>query len=127
MRRADPRCGTDASCVESNGRAIAVIKEFHPDIVVLHAMWGFDTDLNKLGNTIAALRSVGVARVVIVGPPPVWKRTLPHAIINHYRFAHEISDRLGVGVSGPAEDDLMAAFSKSAGVDYVSLREGAVR
>jgi peptidoglycan/LPS O-acetylase OafA/YrhL len=115
--------GPNASCVGSNGRAIAVIKESHPDIVVLHAMWGFDTDLNKLGSTIAALRSTGVARVVIVGPPPVWKRTLPHAIINHYRFAHEIPDRLGAGVSGPAEDDLMAAFSKSAGVDYVSLRK----
>jgi hypothetical protein len=86
-------------------------------------MWGFDNDLNKLGSTIAALRGAGVARVVIIGPPPVWKRTLPHAVINHYRFSHELPDRLGSGVSGPAEDELMADFSKSAGVDYVSLRK----
>lgn len=115
--------GPNASCVESNARAITLIRESRPDVVVLHAMWGFDNDLNKLGSTIAALRGAGVARVVIIGPPPVWKRTLPHAVINHYRFSHDLPDRLGSGVSGPAEDELMADFSKSAGVDYVSLRK----
>ncbi|WP_456624042.1 acyltransferase family protein [Bradyrhizobium sp. P5_C12] len=115
--------GPNASCVESNARAVALIRESRPDVVVLHAMWGFDNDLNKLGSTIAALRGAGVARVVIIGPPPVWKRTLPHAVINHYRFSHDLPDRLGSGVSGPAEDELMADFSKSAGVDYVSLRK----
>ncbi|MET4319221.1 acyltransferase family protein [Bradyrhizobium sp. RT5a] len=115
--------GPNASCAESNGAAIALIKESRPDIVVLHAMWGFENDLEKLGRTIDSLRSAGISRVVIIGPPPVWKRTLPHAIVNHYRFSHELPDRLAAGVSGPAEDDRMADFSKSAGVDFVSLRK----
>ncbi len=122
--RADPRCGTE--CIlhrKQRQGAMALIEASRPDIVVLHAMWGFDNDLNKLGATIAALRSAGISRVIIVGPPPVWKRTLPHAIINHYRFSHELPERLGAGVSGPAEDELMADFGKSAGVGYVSLRK----
>jgi peptidoglycan/LPS O-acetylase OafA/YrhL len=115
--------GPNTACAEANRRAFALIAASRPDIVVLHAMWGFDNDLTKLGSTIAALRSAGVSRVVVLGPPPVWKRTLPHAIINHYRFAHELPDQLGTGVSGPAEDELMADFSRSAGVDFVSLRK----
>ncbi|WP_249805099.1 acyltransferase family protein [Bradyrhizobium sp. CW4] len=114
--------GPNASCRQSNETAFGFIEVFHPDVVVLHAMWGFDNDLDKLGATIATLRRAGVSRVVIIGPPPVWKRTLPHAIINHYRFAHELPDRLRSGVSGPTEDNLMARFSKSAGVEYVSVR-----
>jgi peptidoglycan/LPS O-acetylase OafA/YrhL len=115
--------GPTVSCAEANGKAFALIAAWRPDIVVLHAMWGFDNDLKKLAGTIVALRSVGVQRVVVLGPPPVWKRTLPHAIINHYRFAHELPERLGTGVSGPAEDELMANFSRSAGVDFVSVRK----
>jgi hypothetical protein len=114
--------GPNESCKQSNDTAFSFIKASHPDIVVLHAMWGFDNDLNKLGSTITSLRSAGVSRVVIIGPPPVWKRTLPHAIVNYYRFSHELPDRLGSGVSGPAEDNLMARFSTSAGIQYVSLR-----
>ncbi|WP_298873253.1 acyltransferase family protein [uncultured Bradyrhizobium sp.] len=115
--------GRSATCRDANGKAFALIAASHPEVVVLHAMWGFDNDLAKLGSTIAALRSAGVPRVVVLGPPPVWKRTLPHEIINHYRFAHELPDWLGTGVSGPAEDELMANFGKSASVDFVSLRK----
>ncbi|MGY0574087.1 acyltransferase family protein [Bradyrhizobium sp. RDM12] len=115
--------GPTVACAEANGKAFALIAAWRPDIVVLHAMWGFDNDLKKLAGTIVGLRSVGVQRVVVLGPPPVWKRTLPHAIINHYRFAHELPERLGTGVSGSAEDELMANFSRSAGVDFVSLRK----
>lgn len=115
--------GPSAACTEANGKAFALIAASRPEVVVLYAMWGFDNDLTKLSRTIAALRSAGVPRVVVLGPPPVWKRTLPHAIINHYRFAHELPDRLGTGVSGPAEDELMADFGKSAGVDFVSVRK----
>ncbi|MCK1706011.1 acyltransferase [Bradyrhizobium sp. 146] len=114
--------GSSASCKQSNETAYRLIKLTHPNVVVLHAMWGFDNDLDKLGATIVSLRKAGVSRVVIIGPPPVWKRTLPHAIINHYRFSHELPARLGAGMSGPAEDNLMDRFSKSAGVEYVSVR-----
>jgi len=115
--------GPNAGCIESNRKAFGLIAAARPDVVVLHAMWGFDNDLGKLEATIAALRSAGIPRVLILGPPPVWKRTLPHAIINHYRFSYELPDRLGSGVSGPSEDELMANFGKSAGVEYLSVRK----
>jgi hypothetical protein len=83
-------------------------------------MWGSNNDLSKLRTTIAQLRSMGIPRIVIVGPMPVWKRTLPHTLVNYYRFRHEIPDRIATGVSGPADDDHMKRFSEAEGVQYLS-------
>jgi hypothetical protein len=51
---------------------------------------------------------------------PVWKRPLPLSLVNFYRLRHTIADRLSEGVSGPANDERMEAFSKAAGVEYIS-------
>jgi len=63
-----------------------------------------------------------VPRIVILGPVPAWKRTLPHAIINAYRFRHELPKRIASGVSGPEADETMREFSLAHGVEYISLR-----
>ena len=57
---------------------------------------------------------------MVLGPVPVWKRTLPHAIVNYYRFRHTIPDRLATGVSGPADDERMKRFSDAEGIEYIS-------
>jgi hypothetical protein len=51
---------------------------------------------------------------------PVWKRTLPHSLVNFYRVYHSIADRIATGVSGPERDGIMEGFSKQAGVEYIS-------
>jgi hypothetical protein len=96
------------------------IKSSHPQIVLLHAMWDKRNDLAKLGDTVTQLRAIGVPRIVILGPVPVWKRTLPHSLVNFYRLRHTIADRIATGVSGPESDERMAAFSKTAGVEFIS-------
>ena len=80
----------------------------------------FAEDLEKLRETIGQLKALDVKRVVILGPVPVWKRTLPHTLVNFYRLRRTIADRIAAGVSGPEGDARMEAFSKSAGTEYIS-------
>jgi len=72
--------------------------------------------------TIDSLRRGGVSRIVLLGPVPIWKRTLPHAMINHYRLWHEFADFIQTGVRGSDQDQRMRAFSRSAGIEYISAK-----
>jgi hypothetical protein len=85
-------------------------------------MWDENKDLDKLGDTIGQLKALNIPRIVILGPVPVWKRTLPHSLVNAYRLQHAVADRIATGVSGPQGDERMQAVSRAAGVEYISAR-----
>ena len=112
--------GSDGRCDAANEIVLDLIKSSHPEIVLLHAWWDGYKDLEKLRETIGQLKALNVKRIVILGPVPVWKRTLPHTLVNFYRLRHAIADRIAAGVSGPGDDARMEAFSKSAGAEYIS-------
>ncbi len=107
-------------CDEVNDIAFGFLKSSRPKIVLLHAMWNDVINLDGLRETIAQIRAVTPGHIVILGPVPVWKRTLPTALVNAYRFRHVIADRIRSGVSGPDSDVRMEAFSKAVGVEYIS-------
>jgi hypothetical protein len=109
-----------ANCDAVNNLVFGWLKSSHPSIVLLHALWDRSDDLDKLQETIRQLKAINVARIVILGAPPLWKRTLPHSLVNYYRFRHVIADRISSGVSGADGDAKMEAFSRAAGVEYVS-------
>jgi peptidoglycan/LPS O-acetylase OafA/YrhL len=112
--------GSDVRCDAANEIVFDLIKSSNPEIVLLHAWWDGYKDLKKLRETIGQLKALNVKRIVILGPVPVWKRTLPHTLVNFYRLRHTIADRIAAGVSGPEDDARMEAFSKSAGTEYIS-------
>ncbi len=112
--------GSIAWCDKVNDNVFGFIKSSHPQIVLLHAMWNGKNDLGKLKDTIERLKAINVPRIVILGPMPVWKRTLPLSLVNYYRLRHAIADRIAAGVSGPNDDERMQDFSGTAGVDYIS-------
>jgi peptidoglycan/LPS O-acetylase OafA/YrhL len=109
-----------ANCDAVNSRVFGWLKLSHPSIVLLHALWDRSDDLDKLQETIRQLKAINVARIVILGAPPLWKRTLPHSLVNYFRFRHVIADRISSGVSGADGDAKMEAFSRAAGVEYIS-------
>jgi peptidoglycan/LPS O-acetylase OafA/YrhL len=109
-------------CDEVNGLAFQYLEAARPDIVLLHAMWGHYQDLNGLDVTVSRLKALKVPRIVVVGPVPVWKRTLPHTVVNGYRFSHTIPQQIANGVSGPEADDKMRAFSSVQAIEYISAR-----
>ena len=123
-RFASPACApilaAGSHCDAFNDLVLGFITSSHPQIVLLHAMWDKKNDLDKLMESVRRLRAVGVPRIVILGPEPVWKRMLPHTLVNYYRFRHRIADRIAGGVSGPEIDQRMEAFSRAADVEYLS-------
>src|SRR5262249_14820004 len=110
------------ACDKQSGIAFDLIKSAHPAVVLLHAQWDEVHDLDSLGETVKRLRMLPVTRIVLLGPVPVWKRTLPHALVNFYRFHHAIAERIASGVSGAEGDARMEKFSRSAAVDFISAR-----
>ena len=117
-----PIIATESSvqCTALNHETFDTVATIRPDVLVLHAMWNEHTDFQGLRETIADLRHIGVARIVIIGPVPFWKRTLPFMLVNAYRLQHRLPDRIARGVSGPAVDRLMEQFSKVEHVEYIS-------
>jgi peptidoglycan/LPS O-acetylase OafA/YrhL len=113
--------GLVARCDQLSDTVFAHIKASHPEIVLLHAMWVPNTDLGRLKQTVERLAALKIPRIVILGSVPLWKRGLPLALVNFYRFHHRIPDRFTLGVlSGEEGDARMEAFSKQVGAEYIS-------
>jgi peptidoglycan/LPS O-acetylase OafA/YrhL len=112
--------GSNAWCDAANDIVFGFIRSSDHEIVLLQAWWDGVKDLEKLRQTIGLLKALNIRRIVILGPVPVWKRTLPHSLVNFYRLRHSIPDRITAGMSGPQGDERMEAFSKSAGAEYIS-------
>jgi SGNH domain (fused to AT3 domains) len=112
--------GDYPQCVAMNDDTLETIRTVKPAIVLLHARWGADTNLPALRQTIAALKRLKVPRVVILGPVPVWKRSLPFTLVNTYRFLHRVPDRLAITINNADADELMARFSSDQPVEYLS-------
>jgi peptidoglycan/LPS O-acetylase OafA/YrhL len=115
-----PILAARANCDAVNNLVFGFLKSSHPQIVLLHAMWDRTDDLDKLQETIRQLKALNIPRIVILGPVPLWKRSLPHELVNYYRFRHAIADRIAAGVSGAGDDEKMEQFSRAAGVEYIS-------
>jgi peptidoglycan/LPS O-acetylase OafA/YrhL len=110
----------NAQCAALNADTFDTITTIRPDVLLLHATWREDTDLAALRETILALRRAGVGRIVIIGPVPFWKRSLPFTLVNAYRLQHRLPDRIAGGVFGAGADGLMENFSNAERVEYIS-------
>jgi peptidoglycan/LPS O-acetylase OafA/YrhL len=115
-----PILAAGIGCDANNDRIFAFVKSSRPEIVLLHAMWDRTHNLDRLAETIGQLKALNIPRIVILGPVPLWKRTLPNALVNAYRLRHVIADRIAAGVTGAGSDEQMLAFSQANGVEYIS-------
>jgi hypothetical protein len=77
------------------------IVEIRPDIVVLSGQleWRLDAPgaHRSLSSTLAMLKKSGVKTVIVVGPEPIWKDTLPRSLfLNYYRpgSLHTVPERM---------------------------------
>ncbi|MBP9235738.1 MAG: hypothetical protein KBF30_13765, partial [Hyphomonadaceae bacterium] len=103
------------------------IAEIRPRTVVLASAWYRDAPglEQKLNETIAFLRTSGVAEIIIVGPPPKWAPTLPIALFHELRTSGSIPSVLPADPRRLAETRLLEArlraIATRANVRYVSL------
>jgi hypothetical protein len=71
-------------CAENNEYVLSVLAQAHPDTLVLQSNWAFYGILPTLRNLIAKLRAMGIARIVIIGPPATWRGGLPGVVVRYY-------------------------------------------
>lgn len=109
------------NCRAINDKVIGLAREIRPDIVLLHGAW--ETHLDKLAATVAALKAQTGARVVVLGAVPWWKRGLPNEVLRYFMLQRKLiperSDR--------AERDGTAAVLREklapTGAEFISAWE----
>jgi SGNH domain (fused to AT3 domains) len=125
-------------CNEINTDSFKLIKELKPEIVMMYAYWshGLDGkggfaglyDLTKLDATVAELKKIGVKKVILMGPSPYWKNSLPHNIVETWKKTKAVTKpplRLSYGDFGlvaelPIYDKQMRDIAKRLDISYIS-------
>ncbi len=100
-------------CEKANAFALAKIAELKPDVLILAQLGAHEaTDWHALS---AHVRSLGVDRVVLVGPVPMWLPSLPEVVTSQYWG--KPYDRVGYGLVDDrrTEDSQMSARYGSSG------------
>lgn len=107
-------------CVRANTYALQRIAELKPEVLILsQAGDHLSTDWDALANHV---RDLGVGRVVLVGPAPMWVPSLPEIFIN--RFWETRTPHIAYGLSTARltlDEDLRRRFAASTTLTYVSI------
>ena len=83
-------------CDELNNSVIQSIKDIKPDYVVLASNWNdISYDVRKLERTIAVLKQLAVPRIIVIGPFPIWKKSLSSILFHHWKEStfHQLPPR----------------------------------
>lgn len=107
-------------CRDINNLFVRQIRAVKPDIVILAGDW-YDSDVNLLAPSIAALKKDGISRIVLVGPVPKWKMSLPSLLVRLSMLQHTgIPQTLPVAMRAPVEEETFRAFARKEGISYAS-------
>lgn len=125
-------------CNEINTDSFKLIKELKPEIVMMYAYWphGLDGkggfaglyDLTKLDVTVAELKKAGVKKVILMGPTPYWKNSLPHNIVETWKKTKTVTKPplymtygdFGLLAELPIYDKQMRDVAKRLNISYIS-------
>ncbi|TSJ91153.1 SGNH hydrolase domain-containing protein [Chitinimonas sp. BJB300] len=116
----------DNNCDESNRFALAEIKRLRPAVVVLAQEIDHEhTDWLSIANR---LHGLGVQRVILFGPVPRWRPSLPVVIANHYWDAPASYAKYGLDPVVFSTDRLLKKrYENSDQLEYVSAVDGLCR
>lgn len=111
------------NCRAMNDKVLALVRELQPDVVLLHGTW--EKHLDNVAETVAALKQQTRARVVVLGPLPAWRRSVPNEVLRFYMMYHRlVPPRVtGVARSDSAYDNLMREKLLPLGAEFISARE----
>lgn len=111
-------------CQRNNDFALREIEKLKPEVVVLHSTWIYSgsktADINA---TISALRALAIKKIVVIGPPPYWKRPLPDLVLKLASFSPIMPIRNAEFID-PYPRDIdrqLEQVVRSLDVEYISL------
>ena len=111
------------ACRGVNEVVLQKIALAHPDVLVMQSRGTIhpDEEMPALKRTFQALHELGVPRIVLLGPAPVWKRTLAGEALSYFIKYHAVlPQRYEKGVTHLWDDAEMRAFADRQGVEYIS-------
>ena len=111
------------NCRAMNDKVLGLARDLQPEIVLLHGTW--EQHLDNVAETVAALKRQTRARVVVLGPLPLWRRSVPNEVMRYYMLHHTlVPPRLaGVARSDSQYDDRMREKLVPLGAEFISARE----
>jgi peptidoglycan/LPS O-acetylase OafA/YrhL len=122
------------ACHRANAFVLREIARLKPGTVVLFADWAMGRGdweeggyvARQLGATLDALKAAGVARIVVLGPPPQWVRMLSQLLVSRWIGGGrepEIPERTKhwLRSSGRSIEQVMRGEAARHGATYVSL------
>jgi peptidoglycan/LPS O-acetylase OafA/YrhL len=107
------------NCRAINDRILAIARKIDPDIVLLHGVT--DSHLDNVAETVAALKKLTKARVVVLGPVPTWRRGLPNEVLRYFMLHHRLIPARSNAVSSNWQDGLLRAKLVPLGSEYISV------
>ena len=127
---------TDVQCVDMNKFAAEQIKIAHPDVLIIDAHWvnestpryfkGGGDFIAHVETRLAALKLLGVKKIIVIGQIPTWASDLPDILARRYVIrAKPIPDRTFRDID-PASlqmDFWMRQMSYPADTTYLSLKD----
>jgi len=111
-------------CRRINDFAINQIARLKPHTVILAASWWAypDNDLVNLDRSVDQLRRIGIDKVILVGPVPIWNPSLPLALLAFYSAHREIPKRMQFGLTRMTDmDNTLHKMSLDLGIAYFSV------
>ncbi|MFO6418786.1 acyltransferase family protein [Hylemonella sp. W303a] len=115
------------NCEDINQYVLQQIQTLRPKIVVMSAHWPkYDKapDFGRLADTIRSLRVSGVPRIIVVGPVPNWRPSLPEMLLKAYMKdpMHRLPERMQTSLNDMIleTDTRLAAIARAVGAEYFS-------
>jgi SGNH domain (fused to AT3 domains) len=106
-------------CRAINDQVLRLARELRPDIVLLHGT--ADKFMDHMAETVTALKRDTAARVVMLGPEPLWRRGLPSEVLRYYMLHHRlIPARYNGNLSPNWADAELRARLVPKGAEYIS-------
>lgn len=115
-------------CKDINDSNLILIKTIKPDIVLLHSNWkalGSKVGRRSLFYTISELQKIGIKKIVLLGPTPLWIGSLKRQLFSSYMkdpFKNPPPQyiRFGLEEYRLLEDQYIRTVAASVGVDFIS-------
>lgn len=111
------------NCFANNKYIIKEIGEINPEVIILSASWA-NYSLENLGATLDTLKKMGINRIVLFGPVPEWKSSLPKQLERNIQKnkLSQIPLRMNYGLEkyGDSINDKLIHIAKLSNVEYFS-------
>ena len=108
------------NCRAINDKVLSLAREIRPDIVVLHGTW--EKHLDNVAETVIALKQIG-ARVVVLGPVPLWRRGLPDEVMRYFMLYHGLIPERYDGAASNGYDAVMREKLVPLDAEFISARD----